>query len=75
MFPNGLKPSLARPSLTLRESSANDGYSKSKLFKAIKSAGYLIFPSLSKGLSLCHLFSFAISSDTYTYCNLGVKGK
>jgi len=75
IFPNGLKPSLARPSLTLRESAAKYGYYESKFFQAIESVGCLIFPSSLKGLSLCHLISLAVLDVTYNCCNLGAKGK
>ena len=69
------KPSLAKPSLTLRGSDTKDGYSESKFFQAIKSVGCLVFPSSLKGLSLCHLISLAVFDVIYNCCNLGAKGK
>jgi len=42
IFPNGLKPSLARPSLTLREFTAKYGYYESKFFQATESTRCLI---------------------------------
>jgi hypothetical protein len=75
ILPNGLKPSLAKPSRTLRDSSANQECSLSNSFHAIESAGCLREFSSSTRPSLCHFMSLAISFDINNRCNLGFIGK
>jgi len=54
MFPKGLKPSVAKPSLKFLASPAKLGYTLSKCFQASPSTGWLISFSTETRLSLCH---------------------
>src|SRR5579883_65858 len=75
MFPNGLNPSVAKPSLRFLASSAKVGNNSSKSFQASPSAGWLISFSTGTRLSLCH----RVSSDVALFANilfsLGIRGK
>ena len=62
MVLKGLKPSLANPSLTLRDSKPKDGYTSSKASYALQSAGYLNTPSFVRPMA-CHLMCSAVFED------------
>ena len=53
IFPKGLNPSLAKPSLTFRGSYANEGCTLSKFFQVKESIGCLIILPLMQP-STCH---------------------
>ena len=53
IFPKGLNPSLAKPSLTFQGSCANEGCTLSKFFQAKVSPGCLIISPLMQP-STCH---------------------
>ena len=53
IFPKGLNPSLAKPSLEFQGSCANEGCTLSKFFQAKESTGCLIISPLMQ-LSTCH---------------------
>ena len=73
MFPYGLNPSAANPSLTLRGSDANSTCLSSNSFQASESAGCLITPSFVRPVA-CHFILVASSDDRKSHCNLGFKG-
>ena len=72
MFPYGLNPSVANPSLTLWGSDANSTYLSSNSFQASKSAGCLITPSFVRPVA-CHFILVASSDDRKSCCNLDFK--
>ena len=73
MFPYGLNPSTANPSLTLRGSNANSTYLSSNTFQASESAGCLITSSFVQPVA-CHFILVASLDDRKSRCNLGFKG-
>ena len=75
MLPKGLKPSAARPILTLRGSCANQGYNLSKSFHASSSGGCLKIPSLATLFSWCHFISHVVCLDINNLRNIGFKEK
>src|SRR3954469_1467569 len=74
MVLNGLNPSLVKPSLTLRDSLEKSGWSSSKSFHALPSAGCLNFPSFERSSS-CHLIDSAVFEHMNNLCSLGINGK
>ena len=74
MVRNGLNPSLANPSLTLRESSAKSGCNLSKSIHAWPSAGWLNFPSFECSSS-CHLKESSVFEHINNLLSLGINGK
>ena len=63
MLPNGLKPSIARPSLMFLASFANSSQFLSKSFHASPSAGWLSSLSTGCHFNMCHCPSFAIFDE------------
>ena len=75
MLPNGLKPSVARPSLRFLASSANHRYFLSKSFHASPSAGWLSSFSTGCRFNLCHCASFDVFLEANILFSLGINGK
>jgi hypothetical protein len=73
MFPKGLKPSNAKPSLTFCGSDAKFGCSVSNALQASLSAGCLSTPSFVHP-SACHLMWETVCCDMYKLCNLEANG-
>ena len=73
MFPYGLNPSTANPSLTLQGSDANSTCLSSNSFQALESAGCLITLSFVQPVA-CHFILVASLDDRKSRCNLGFKG-
>ena len=74
MVRNGLNPSLDKPNLTLRESSAKSGCNLSKSFHAKPSMGCLNFTSLERSSS-CHLKESAVFEHINDLLSPGINGK
>jgi hypothetical protein len=74
MFPKGLKPFDARPSLTFCGSDAKSECSVSNALQASPFAGCLNTPSFVRP-SACHLMWEAVCCDMYNLCNLEANGK
>ena len=72
IFPYGLNPSAANPSLILWSSDENSMYLESKDFQTSESAGCLINPSFTRPLA-CHFIWLAVSGDMNSRFNLGFK--
>ena len=70
---NGLNPSAANSSLTLRGSDVNSTYLESNDFQALELAGFLINLSFVRP-STCHFMWGAISGDINNPFNLGFRG-
>src|SRR6266498_2913246 len=75
MFPNGLKPSVARPSLMFLASAAKSLCFLSKSFHAPPSDGWLSSFSTGFRLSLCHCTSSDVFFERNILCSLGINGK
>ena len=73
MFPYGLNPSTANPSLTLWGLNENSTYLPSNIFQTSESARCLITPSFVRPVA-CHFILVASSGDKNSHCNLGFKG-
>jgi len=73
MFPKGLKPSDASPSLTFRGFDAKSGCSVLNALQASPSAGCLSTSSFVHSLA-CHLMWEAVCCDMYNLCNLDANG-
>ena len=73
IFPYGLNPSDANPSLTLRGSDENSMYLESNDFQASESIRCLSNPSFTRPLA-CHFIWLAVLGDINSHCNLGFKG-
>jgi hypothetical protein len=73
MFPKGLKPFDARPSLTFRGFDAKFGCSVSNALQASPFAECLNTPSFVRP-SACHLMWEAVCCDIYNLCNLKANG-
>ena len=74
ILPKGLKPSVARPSLTFQLSNLKSRCIASKCFQAGESAGCRSKPSLVRPSS-CHLMSGAVLEDMNSLWSLLFKGK
>jgi len=75
ILPNGLKPSVARPSLMFLASSTNHPYFLSKSFHASPSAGWLSSFSTGFLFNLCHCTSSAVLLEEKILFSLGINGK
>ena len=67
-------PSVHKPSLPLRSSTAKWGYVRSKYLDAFESDGWHLDPS-SVRLLACHVICSAVASKAYNLCRLGVTGR
>lgn len=75
ILPNGLKPSVARPSLMFLPSFANHSYFLSKSFHVSPSAGWLSSFSNAFLFNKCHCVSSDIFLEAKNLFNLGIIGK
>jgi hypothetical protein len=75
ILPNGLKSSVARPSLMFLASSTNHPYFLSKSFQASPLVGWISIFSTGFLFNLCHCTSSELFLEEKILLSLGINGK